>query len=82
MFNSLFWKDAVERAVKTFAQALLALFIVAPNTPILGFDWPSALGLAATAVVISFLTSVVSAGVTKNVDTVSPASAAPDDRGL
>lgn len=80
MFTSLFWKDAAERALKTFAQALLALFVVAPQTPILGFDWPSALGLAATAVVISFLTSIVS-GLVKS-DTVSPASLAPDDRGL
>lgn len=82
MFNSLFWKDAAERAVKTFAQALLAVFLVAPQTSVIGFDWPSALGLAGTAVVISFLTSVVSAGVTKNTSTVSPASIAPDDRGL
>ena len=82
MFTSLFWKDTAERAVKTFAQALLALFVVAPNTPVLAFDWPSALGLAATAVVISVLTSVVSAGVTKNKHTVSPASVAPDERGI
>ena len=82
MFTSLFWKDTAERAVKTFAQALLALFVVAPNTPVLAFDWPSALGLAATAVVISVLTSVVSAGVTKHKATVSPASVAPDNRGI
>jgi hypothetical protein len=82
MFTSLFWKDASERAVKTFAQALLALLIVAPNTPLLAFDWPSALGLAGTAVVISFLTSIVSGAATKNTATVSPASAAPDDRGI
>jgi hypothetical protein len=82
LFTGLFWKDAAERFVKTFAQALLALFIVAPQTPILAFDWPSALGLAATASVISFLTSVVSAGVTKDTSTVSPASIAPDKRGI
>lgn len=82
MFSTLFWKDTAERAVKTFAQALLALFLVAPQTPILAFDWPSALGLAATAVVISFLTSLISAGVTKNTPTVSPASAFPDNRGI
>lgn len=77
MFTKLFWKDSVERFVKTFAQALLALFVVAPQTPILAFDWPSALGLAATAAVISFLTSVVSGLASK--DTVSPASLAPTD---
>lgn len=82
MFSKLFLKDAVERGVKTFAQALLAVFLVAPQTSVIGFDWPSALGLAGTAVVISFLTSIVSAGVTRNTPTVSPASAAPDDRGI
>lgn len=82
MFTVLFWKDTFERAVKTFAQALLALFLVAPNTPLLAFDWPSALGLAGTAVVISFLTSVISGVATKNTSTVSPASAFPDNRGI
>lgn len=82
MFTKLFWKDSAERFIKTFAQALLALFVVAPQTPILAFDWPSALGLAATAAVISFLTSVVSAVGTNGIKTVSPASAAPDDRGI
>ena len=82
MFTGLFWKDAAERAVKTFAQALLALFLVAPNTPLLAFDWPSALGLAGTAVVISFLTSIVSGIATKDATTVSPASIAPDKRGI
>lgn len=82
MFTALFWKDTFERFVKTFAQALLALFLVAPQTPILVFDWPSALGLAATAGVISILTSIVSGIGTNNIATVSPASAAPDNRGI
>lgn len=82
MFTGLFWKDAAERFVKTFAQALLAIFLVAPQTPIIGFDWPSALGLAATAAVISLLTSIVSGVATNGVATVSPASAAPDSRGV
>ena len=78
MFTSLFWKDTFERLVKTFAQALLAIFLVAPQTNVVNFDWPSALGVAATAAVISLLTSVVSAIGTKNTATVSPASAAPN----
>ena len=82
MFTILFWKDAGERFVKTFAQALLALFLVAPQTPLLAFDWPSALGLAATSAVISLLTSIVSAVGTNGISTVSPASAAPDTRGI
>lgn len=84
MWTTLFWKDAAERALKTFAQVILALLLVAPQTPLLAFDWPSAIGLAATAVVISFLTSIVT-GLGKsatNTTTVSPASAAPDSRGI
>ena len=78
MFTALFWKDTFERLVKTFAQALLAIFLVAPQTNVVNFDWPSALGVAATAAVISLLTSIVSAIGTKSTTTVSPASAAPN----
>jgi hypothetical protein len=82
MFSKLFWKDAGERAVKTFAQALLALLLVAPNTPVIGFDWPTLLFTAATSGVISILTSIVGGAATANVPTVSPASLAKDDRGV
>lgn len=82
LFNKLFWKDAGERAIKTFAQALLALIVVAPNTPVIGFDWPTLLFTSATAGVISILTSIVGGEATKNKPTVSPASVAPDDRGI
>ena len=81
MFTALFWKDTAERAVKTFAQALLALLIIAPNTPVIGFDWPTLLFTALTSAVISVLTSIVGAAATKDVATVSPASIAPDSRG-
>lgn len=82
MFTALFWKDTAERALKTFAQALLALLIVAPNTPVIGFDWPTLLFTAATSAVISVLTSLVGGAVTQNTPTVSPASLAKDDRGV
>lgn len=82
LFTGLFWKDTAERAIKTFAQALLALLIVAPNTPVIGFDWPTLLLTAVTSAVISVLTSIVGTVATKNVSTVSPASVAPDDRGV
>lgn len=82
MFTGLFWKDAGERALKTFAQALLALLLVAPNTPVIGFDWPTLLFTAATSAVISVLTSIGGAAATKDVTTVSPASVATDKRGI
>lgn len=79
MFNGLFWKDAVERALKTFAQAVLAVIGVQATTPINGFDWQTLLLTGVTAAVISLLTSLVSAGAS---GTVSPASLAKDDRGV
>lgn len=82
MFTALFWKDAAERAIKTFAQAVLALLIVAPNTPVISFDWPTVLATAATAGVISLLTSIVGGAATRKVPTVSPASVVKDDRGV
>lgn len=82
LFNKLFWKDAAERAVKTFVQAVLAVIGVAATTPITGFDWPTILLTGLTAAVISLLTSLASAGVTGGDTSVSPASAVTDDRGV
>lgn len=79
MFTGLFLKDTVERVLVTFAEALLAMFLVAPHTSVIAFDWPSALGVAATAAVISFLKAVIASRVSS---TVSPASLATDDRGV
>lgn len=59
IFTSAFWKAAVERAVKTFAQAEAAL-LVADGTGILNTDWTSSLSAAGMAAVISILTSVAS----------------------
>lgn len=50
-----FWSGLIDRAVKTFAQSLLAAFTV--GVGILDIDWKGALGIAATAVLASVLTS-------------------------
>lgn len=59
----LFSKDFAiysgERALKTFAQALLALIVV--GTAINEIDWVTALATAATAAVVSLLTSITAA---------------------
>ncbi|APT92684.1 holin [Corynebacterium phocae] len=55
-----FWLDTLERAVKTFAQALIA--VIAVGTPIYEIDWLPGLGIAATATAVSVLTSIASAG--------------------
>ena len=57
-----FWTDALERAVRTFAQALVAMLVV-------GFvftdvaAWGEALLSAAVAALVSLLTSVAASGV-------------------
>jgi hypothetical protein len=62
MWTTAFWKDAAERAIRTFAQALLAML----GTDLVGItelDWPQLLAVGATAAVVSLLTSVVATGV-------------------
>ena len=56
--EKLFWVAAGERAVKTFAQALVAVF--AAGVTILDVDWQQALAVSVTAAVVSVLTSVAS----------------------
>ena len=56
--EKLFWVAALERSVKTFAQALVALFVA--GVTVLTIDWREALAVAATAAVVSVLTSVAS----------------------
>lgn len=82
MFSKLFWKDVSERALWTFAQALLGTLTAAGFTP-LGADWKLILIAAVTATAISVLKSVVIGGaLLKNEPTVSPASTAVDSRGF
>lgn len=65
LYDLDFWKAAGERAVKTFVQALLAAFGTT-ELGILDLPWESALSLAASAAVLSILTSLGSAHVGDN----------------
>ena len=56
MFTWIFWKDTLERAVKTFAQTLVAT--IAVGIPLWDIDWASTVGIALTATVLSVLTSI------------------------
>lgn len=87
MFTASFWKAASERAVATFAQALIAVLSVGA-TGLLDVDWPGALSAAALAALLSVLKSVASSQVGNegpslaNEVTTPPAPAIPaDDRG-
>lgn len=63
MLDAAFWTGVVDRAVKSFAQALLLLWGAGQGFDVLHVDVPSALGVAAGAAVLSVLTSIVSAPV-------------------
>ena len=55
--NRNFWKAALIRAIKTFAQAMVAQ-IGAGSVGIVQFDWVGALSVSAMAAVLSIFTSL------------------------
>ncbi len=59
MFTGSFVTALVERAVKTFAQALAAL-LVADGTGILDTNWGDNLSVSGMAALVSVLTTVAS----------------------
>lgn len=56
-----FWTGAFDRAIKSFAQALLLLWGADEGLNILEVNFLQSLGIAAGALVLSLLTSIVSA---------------------
>ena len=56
-----FIKDMLERAIKTFAQTLLATLAIA--TTLQDVDWLTSLSTAVLAALISVLTSIVSGNI-------------------
>ena len=69
MWSKAFWMDATERAIKTFAQVILALG-VAGALDAFAIDWVKVLGVALGAVILSYASSIVSAEIRKK-DTAS-----------
>lgn len=57
MTSKQFWKAALIRAIKTFAQAMVAQ-IGAGSIGIMEFDWATALSVSAMALVLSVFTSL------------------------
>jgi hypothetical protein len=62
MFTKLFAKTAAERAIRTAAQALLALWAT-DISGVLEVDWVQAGSVAALAALTSILMSIVATGV-------------------
>jgi hypothetical protein len=59
MWDLSFWKQTVERAVKTAAQAGVAFFVIG-TTGLADVDWAVVGGVAGAAAVASVLTSLAS----------------------
>ncbi|MYT30458.1 MULTISPECIES: holin [unclassified Streptomyces] len=64
LFTTSFWANAAERAVKTFAQTLLAALGL-DTADLLSLPWTHALALAGVATVLSVITSIATAGTGK-----------------
>ena len=62
MWTKGFWKDAAERAIKTFAQVAVS-FLVIGTTGVLDVDWQQMASISAVAALASVLTSIASDGV-------------------
>ena len=80
LFTVLFWKSAVERAVKTAAQAFASSWLVgdvALNA--LTLDWQSGAGIALGGALLSLVTSIASIKVGP---VGSPSLVAEDDADL
>ena len=61
MYTITFWKDAAERAIRTAAQALLALWAT-DISGVLEVDWTQAGSVSALAALMSLLMSVAATG--------------------
>lgn len=62
IWTKAFWKGAAERAIKTAAQSLTAVFVI--GVPIFDLDVVGGLAIAGTATVASILTSIGNADFT------------------
>ncbi len=60
MWNRVWMAAAAERALKTAAQSMLALFLGDAALNVVNVNWGSAVAVSATAALVSLLTSIVS----------------------
>ena len=79
MFSSAFWRATVERAVKSFAQSLVAI-LGAAQVGLLDANWLSALSIAGMALLLSVLSSIGSAGIGESQDPSLVATKLPEMR--
>lgn len=70
-----FWSGVRDRAIKTFAQVLVGSLGV--GVGIFDVDWKGALGITASAVLISVLTSIADAKETDRAIATAPVEYTP-----
>lgn len=63
MRTAEFWLGVLDRAIKSFAQALLVLWVSDETFNILDVNFKQSLGVALGALVISVLTSIASGAI-------------------
>lgn len=61
MFTAAFWREAIERAIKTAAQSIATFFTIGEATNLYEMDWRLILSSAAVGAGYSVLTSIASA---------------------
>jgi hypothetical protein len=61
MRTAAFWTGAFDRAIKSLAQTLILLWFTSDVVNIFEVNWVESLGVGAGALVLSLLTSIVSA---------------------
>lgn len=62
MFTALFWKQALERAIKMFAGSAIGLLTGDNVFGVLSVNWGDVFSVAALAALVSVLMSVASSG--------------------
>lgn len=58
-----FWADALERSIKTIAQAMVALLTASDVLGLFDIDWITLISVSGLAALVSVLTSIASAQV-------------------
>ncbi|MGW6695560.1 holin [Rhodococcus sp. NPDC054953] len=62
MTSTAFWRATIERAVRTFAQTLVAVLGL-DATGLTNVDWGPGLALAGSAALLAVLTAIATSGV-------------------
>ena len=60
MFTKIFWKDAIERAIRTFAQGFLSITTL-DSTGAMSSNWKQALLAGGVAAILSIVMSLARA---------------------